>query len=91
MKAIFETDFTDKCEIIFEHTVCIGGSRYILMFGHHANGGFICIPNLGVCCEACDHLYSSEYNSDKLILAGLDRTTADALAAYIDNNLLMYK
>lgn len=88
MKAALETDFTKSCGVCFEHSVCVGGYTYLMIYGHHINGGFICIPNWNICCEASTHPYSIEYNAKQMEAAGLDYHVAKELAAYIDDFLI---
>ena len=79
-------DWTEEASIIFEHDITIGDCSYLVIFGRHINGGFICIPNWNIGCEAAgdgDILY----NTDKLIQCGLDIEVAGAVAEYIHNFL----
>ncbi|MCR5234790.1 MAG: hypothetical protein K6E53_12940 [Lachnospiraceae bacterium] len=88
VKTSLETDFSRSIQIFFEHNICFNGYTYLLIFGKHINGGFICIPNWKIGCEASTFAHSSGYNADKMEAAGLDRNTAEALAEYIDNYML---
>lgn len=85
MKAKLENDFTSNLTIHFEHNVEFCGMTYLVIFGSHVNGGFICIPNHNWCCEASDYANSAGYNTRKLIEAGATKEVATAIAEYIDN------
>lgn len=41
------------------------GFNYLVIYGHHINGGFIAVPNRGICTEASDPKAVS-YNTEKL-------------------------
>lgn len=41
------------------------GKNYLVIYGWHVNGHFICIPNWGVCCEAAEPT-AVEYNVERL-------------------------
>lgn len=73
MKTTIITDHTKECYIYFEHSIPINGCEYFLIFGHHTNGGFICIPNWNICCEASDSIGSVGYNASKLLIAGISQ------------------
>lgn len=85
MNALFERDFDGVVDVCFEHSVNVGGMSYLLIFGRHVNGGFICIPNHNIGCEATTVPYTVEYNTDKMVEAGLDREVARALALHIED------
>lgn len=81
-----EADFTsEKNQIYFEHSVEIEGYSYLIIFGHHINGGFIAIPNWNICCEASSDA-DVIYNSTKLHEAGLEINISKAIANYIKCN-----
>lgn len=83
--AQMQHDFSGSTHIYFEHSVAWNGNAYMVIFGHHVNGGFIAIPNWGICCEASDIYPTSFYNKERLIASGLSEDTAEALALYIDD------
>lgn len=85
MKTNFEHDFTSDVKIHFEHSIEVNGMTYLVIFGTHVNGGFICIPNHNWGCEASDYANSAGYNAGKLIEAGATKEVAKAIAEYIDN------
>lgn len=80
--------FTNNCKIYFETSLDVAGYSYLVIFGHHINGGFICIPNWQVSCEASDHLHDKEYNTSRLMSAGVVLPVAEAIAEYIEGFLL---
>lgn len=80
-----EKDYTEGTEVLFEKNIAIGGYTYLVIFGVHINGGFICIPNFGVGCEASDFKYQVGFNQDKMIKAGLNEEAAKEIALYIDS------
>lgn len=82
--ALFEHDWTPAVKIYFEHTLSVNDSAYLIIFGRHINGGFIAIPNWGICCEASDNLPTSSYNREQLVQAGLDENAAIAIANYVE-------
>lgn len=86
MNVTFEHDYTDSIKIHFEHNIEIEGMTYMVIFGTHINGGFICIPNHGWCCEASDFANSAAYNTRKLIEAGAAKEVAKAIAEYIEDH-----
>lgn len=85
MEAELIHDYTDSVKIQFEHNIELCGMTYLVIFGTHINGGFICVPNHGWCCEASDYVNSAGYNARKLIEVGVPKETAVAIAEYIDN------
>ena len=66
-----KNDYTDSCHIYFERTINVSGYSYLVIFGTHINGGFICIPNWKISCEASNLPYSKDYNMQRLITAGI--------------------
>ena len=85
---MIEKDYTTEAQVLFEHSLAIGGLSYLVIYGMHINGGFICIPNWNIGCEAANNEYSIDFNTDKLINAGMKEEDAREIAAYIDNWLL---
>lgn len=84
MEVKLESSFTTDVKIYFEHNIAIGGYTYLVIFGKHINGGFICVPNWKWGCEASDYNNSVGYNKEKLIEAGAGEEVAEAIAKYID-------
>ena len=80
-----EHNFTKNTKIYFEHNVEIDENSYLIIFGHHINGGFIAIPDWNICCEASANSDSSYYNRMKLIDAGMDEITAKEISEYINS------
>ncbi|MBQ7923822.1 MAG: hypothetical protein IJ329_00795 [Clostridia bacterium] len=65
--------------VIFEANIEVNGNLFLTIYGSHANGYFIAIPNWGVCCEAA----SAEdvfYNAEKLRSVKLSEKSAHLLA-----------
>ena len=65
--------------VIFEANVEANGSYFLVIYGKHANGYFIAIPNWGVCCEATK-ASDTFYNAEKLRDVKLSVKTAHLLA-----------
>ena len=65
--------------VIFEASIEANGSCFLVIYGKHANGYFIAIPNWGVCCEA-SFAKDTFYNAEKLRDIGLSTKTAHILA-----------
>lgn len=84
MKAKMIRDFTDDVNVMFEHSVDIGDYSYLILFGRHINGGFICIPDRNIGVEAAYRPDAIGYNTDHLVQAGLHQDVARAIATYID-------
>ena len=89
MEVKLESSFTSNVKIYFEHNIAIGGYTYLVIFGKHINGGFICVPNWKWGCEASDHINSAGYNKEKLVEAGADEEAAEAIAKYIDGWIMV--
>lgn len=87
MEAKFERDFTENVRIHFEHNIEFDGMTYLVIFGTHVNGGFICVPNHGWCCEASDFANSTGYNTGKLVEAGASNGAAKAISEYIEKQI----
>lgn len=77
-----QTDYTSETTIYFEQSMDIAPYNYLVIFGHHANGGFICIPNHRVAVEASED--EVEFNVDQLISVGITEKAAQYIATYID-------
>ena len=56
------------------------GLNYLVIYGSHVNGGFIAIPNVGLCVEASGDPSDTFYNSEKLQVTGLSKDHADTIA-----------
>jgi len=79
-----EGDFTGSTRILFERSLAIEGFPYLVIYGEHVNGGFICIPNKNIGCEAATFPDSQDYNEEKMTKAGLKESAAREIADYID-------
>lgn len=86
-----QKDFSNETNIYFEHHVSYEGYGYTIIFGHHINGGFICIPNWGWGCEVSNFCGSVGYNTNKLVKAGVPEDVARKIAIYIDEWLITNK
>ena len=86
-RATTEHDHSKWLSNIREHTIAVNGTTYLVMWGHHINGGFIALPGKGYACEAADSDGFSDiaYNTDKLELAGCPEYLAAIIATYIRN------
>lgn len=63
-----------------EMSLDFDGLNYLVLFGHHVNGGFIALPNAGVCVEASGDPNETGYNSEQLQLVGIPEDHADTIA-----------
>lgn len=72
----------NKVEALFEVSFDANGSHFLVIYGKHGNGGFCCLPNWGISCEAgdADDVF---YNTEKLSGAGLTWNDAEAVAKVI--------
>ena len=79
IQAAYEVSDTHEISMNYD------GWNYLVIFGHHINGGFIAIVNHGICCEASSP-DSIDYNMERLARAGMTkkhaREIATAIAAY---------
>ena len=82
-----KNDYTDSCHIYFERTINVSGYSYLVIFGTHINGGFICIPNWKISCEASNLPYSKDYNMQHLITAGISNHAAGVISEQIEHFL----
>lgn len=71
-----------RVKAITEISVDSNGWNFLVIYGRHINGGFIAIPNHGICVEA-----SSEgdtfFNEERLLAAGIGEQEAADIAAAI--------
>lgn len=63
-----------------ELSLSFDGFNFLVIYGKHVNGGFIAIPNIGLCVEASGDPGDTFYNSEKLQVAGLSKDQADTIA-----------
>ena len=75
-------DFTQEAKIYFERSYSINGCSYLVIFGHHVNGGFLCIPNHNISLEISDVDMCNTAKS--LADAGLDKSAASAIFSEIE-------
>lgn len=73
-------DYTKHCEVYFERSLDIKGFSYLVIFGHHINGGFLALPGWNIACEATDRPGNVHYNVQKLTSAGLPAGVAWEIA-----------
>ena len=52
--------------VLFEAGITVNGWYFLTIYGRHANGYFIAIPNWGICCEATEPS-DTFYNAEKLM------------------------
>jgi polyhydroxyalkanoate synthesis regulator phasin len=79
-----ENDWTAETSIFFEHTVSLYGRSYLVIFGTHINGGFLCVPNYGWGCEASAYANETGFNEERLLRAGVPEEIALPIAEYVD-------
>ncbi|MCM1308287.1 MAG: hypothetical protein NC223_06785 [Butyrivibrio sp.] len=66
-----------------EISVDCNGCNYLVIYGHHINGGFIAIPNWGICTEAGDPkavFYNTEKLNSLLDYPELSKALAEAIS-----------
>ncbi|MCR5836494.1 MAG: hypothetical protein K6G88_08300 [Lachnospiraceae bacterium] len=79
-----KSDYSKESGIYFEQSIDIGNYSYLVVFGYHINGGYICIPNWNIGCELADSIGEQLYNVGKLTGAGLDKEVAKQICEYIN-------
>jgi len=79
-----ERDYSDECGIYFEHEISCFGYSYLIIFGYHINGAYICVPHWNWGCEATDVICSVEFNKEQLMKAGARNDVAYEISKYID-------
>ena len=67
---------------LFEAIINANGYNYLVIYGKHINGYFCAIPNWKVGCEMAEPS-DTYYNSEKLISAGIEKTSAKEIATQI--------
>lgn len=75
----YKIDSTYRVTQTQEFSVDCNGSNYLVIYGHHVNGGFIAELHSGVCTEAGDPT-NTAYNAEKLEELFDDPETAKAIA-----------
>lgn len=78
---VVEREFFTKN--VREVSIAIGDFSYLLIFGRHINGMFLCIPNWAIGCELSGDPTATYYNTNKIEAAGLDRSAAKGIAEAI--------
>lgn len=80
IQAAYEVSDTHEISVDYD------GFNFLVIFGHHINGGFIAVVNHGICCESSSY-DSINYNTDSLSRAGMitgyAREIAKAIAAHM--------
>lgn len=71
-----------KGSVLFEANIEANGCSYLVIYGKHVNGYFMCIPNFGFGCEMSDPA-DTFWNCESMINAGLDNSTARCIAGEI--------
>ncbi len=59
-----------SCKAHFEIRVNAEGYSFMVIYGEHINGGFICLPEWGIACEASD-AKDEYYNTESLTNAAM--------------------
>ena len=72
--------FTVKA--MFEMTVEVDGSSFLVIYGRHISGGFCCITNWNISCEMSS-TNDVFYNSEQLMRCELSEGVAVAIASAI--------
>lgn len=67
---------------ILELSIETGGSYYDVIYAHHQNGGFCCIPNWKISCEAGEPS-DTFYNTERLEGVGIKGKDAKVIALAI--------
>lgn len=71
-----------EAKILFEASVAIDGTSYLIIYGEHVNGNFCCVPEQGWGCEMSDPS-DTFYNSRSLINSGAPETIATYISQAI--------
>lgn len=69
-----------RVKAITEISVDSNGYNFLVIFGRHINGGFIAIPNHGICVEASSEGGDTFYNEERLLAAGIGEQEAADIA-----------
>lgn len=72
-----------KVDGVYEVSYDVGGYNYLLIFGSHINGMFLCVPNWGIGCELAGDHKAVYYNKCNIAAAGLDLSASEAIAKFI--------
>lgn len=78
-------DFTNCCKVIFEYSIDVLGFSYTFIYGHHVNGGFLCVPRWKWGCELSNFPNSLSYNIEKITACGAPIEVAEEIALHIEN------
>lgn len=68
-----------EASVLFEASIDLNGSNYLVIYGKHINGYFICIPNWGISCEAAEPS-DVFYNARNLCKNGISIVESEAKA-----------
>jgi hypothetical protein len=79
---VFKIERVFKTKVLFECSVAVGGSSYLLIYGEHINGNFCCVPNYKWGCEMSEP-EAVKYNALKLEECGANKNVALSLATAI--------
>lgn len=69
-------------EVCFEISVDVNGNSYLVIYGKHVNGGYLCIPNWNIGCEVGDPS-DTFYTMEALMRCKISKNYAKAIAAAI--------
>ncbi|MGN0569276.1 MAG: DUF6618 family protein [Candidatus Fimenecus sp.] len=78
----FKIQSSYEAHILFEASVAINGTSYLVIYGEHVNGNFCCVPDHGWGCEMADPS-DVFYNSRNLVNCGAPETVAPYIAQSI--------
>ena len=79
-----------NAKVMFEMTVDVDGSSFLVIYGRHINGGFCCITNWNISCEMSG-TNDVFYNKGQLMRCDLNEDVAVAIASAIKDKGLCCK
>lgn len=78
------SNFTAECGIYFEHSVDYNGKAYLVIYGYHADGNFVFLPNQ---MRGCTVENDFQAISEKIIATGIKA----GFAKEIENHIYQWK
>ncbi len=78
----FKIEHMYKATTLFEYSVAVDGSAYLIIYGKHINGHYCCIPNWDIGCEMGSP-GQVDYNTDRLNGVGIAEPIAYQIAKSI--------
>ena len=89
MDAKISAIYTASVSARFEISAEIDGSKYLIIYGNHINGGFCCIPDWNIACEM-GNPGDTFYNTEKLRQCKVPKARAKGIAEVIREAALQF-